>query len=82
MGKTAQRERPEGDWLTPRGQDALLEELELCGVPLDASVWEARCRLELSGVWVTDCRLGGALRYRWRAAGRTGPVPASPALAA
>ncbi|MFF5214790.1 hypothetical protein [Micromonospora sp. NPDC000442] len=64
-----EKSRPDGDWIMPRGLAAVMEELELCDVPLAASVREARCRLELNGVWVGHFMLGQALRERWRTAG-------------
>ncbi|MEU9742893.1 hypothetical protein AB0E12_27300 [Micromonospora chersina] len=68
----------DGRWITPTTVDALLEELELCGVPLDASLSEARRLLELSAVLAPDLLLGRTLRHRWHATGRTEPIPRSP----
>ncbi|MER5703971.1 hypothetical protein ABT023_18805 [Micromonospora sp. NPDC002296] len=61
--------RPDGAWITPRGVAAVVEELELCGVPLDATAASARCRLELNGVWVSYFMANMALRVRREAAG-------------
>ncbi|MEU1397156.1 hypothetical protein ABZ403_13990 [Micromonospora zamorensis] len=68
----------DGRWITPTSLAALLEELELCGVPLEATPKEARRLLELSCVWVPDRLLTKTLHLRWQAAGRTGPIPKDP----
>lgn len=44
----------DGRWIVPRGVSAFLEELELCGVPADATPEEARRVLALNGVWVRE----------------------------
>ena len=59
----------DGRWITPRGVTAVLEELELCGVPVDAPLPEARRVLALSGVWVPDSTLSGVLTARRKATG-------------
>ncbi|WP_157539189.1 hypothetical protein [Micromonospora sp. NBRC 110037] len=66
----------DGRWITPRGVTAVLEELELCGVPVNAPLPEARRVLALSGVWVPDGTLTGVLKVRREAAGqgRSGPL--------
>lgn len=67
-GRAALRAAPppdtDGRWIVPRGVAALLEELDLCGVPVDAVPAEARRVLDLNGVWVPDIRLSVALRTR------------------
>lgn len=58
-------EAPDGDaWTIPSTRADLIEELDLCGVPLDASPQRAAVLLELQGVWASPWMLQAALAKR------------------
>ncbi|MGW0215550.1 hypothetical protein ACWDXH_14265 [Micromonospora chokoriensis] len=58
--------RPESaaGWVYLRTRAEILTELELCGVPVDATPDRTRCLLETNGVWTTPSADREALRYR------------------
>ncbi|MGW3783087.1 hypothetical protein ACWD5Z_00765 [Micromonospora chokoriensis] len=58
------RPEPAEDWRYARTRAEVLDELELCGVPVDATPTRARCLLETNGVWATPTAVKEAQRYR------------------
>lgn len=66
MSRRADWERvPDGDgWVVPSTRADLIEELDLCGVPLDAPPQQAAVLIELQGVWANSWMLQGALAKR------------------
>jgi hypothetical protein len=58
------RPEPADEWRLPRTRAEIVEELDLCGVPLDADPRRARAMLECNGVWAIPTAVTDALRVR------------------
>jgi hypothetical protein len=54
----------EDEWVTPSTRAEVIEELERCGVPLDALPLRACALLELQGVWAPVWMVQQALVWR------------------
>ncbi|MFI7333578.1 hypothetical protein [Micromonospora aurantiaca (nom. illeg.)] len=63
-GWHAYRPEPASEWYLPRTRGEVAEELDLCGVPLDADVKRARALLETNGVWAVPATVTAALAWR------------------
>ncbi|MFC3500823.1 hypothetical protein ACFOOK_07565 [Micromonospora krabiensis] len=60
------RPEPLEEWRFPKNAREVAEELDLCGVPLDANPAQARVLLELNGTWACRAVVADALRWRTR----------------
>ncbi|WP_431936848.1 hypothetical protein [Micromonospora sp. RP3T] len=58
------RPEPASEWYLPRTRGEVAEELDLCGVPLDAGPKTARALLETNGVWAVPTTVSAALAWR------------------